>query len=175
MDGCEDLERYSTYEEYRSQILLEKFTKPECARRILTEEEFDGLKWGIGMPDRNDEEHREISRRMNAVEARMDGALGHIYGAEGHGGILDTINVSLQKVADNYEHLDRKFDALILKQEQDNAHIEMQVAGLKNDVNNLGNKIRASGVIWKKFRDAGIGAAAVSAIAWLFSRITEGS
>jgi hypothetical protein len=174
MDGCEDLDRYNTYEEYRKQVLLEKFTKPESARRILTEEEFDELRWGIGMADaRNDEEHRELVRRMNATEARIDGALGHIYGAEGHGGILDTINTSLQKVADNYEHLDRKFDALILKQEQDNAHIEHKVSQLENDVNNLGNKIRASGVIWKKFRDAGIGAAAVAVVAWLFNRISQ--
>jgi hypothetical protein len=169
-----DLDRYNTYEEYRKQVLLEKFTKPESARRILTEEEFDELRWGIGMADaRNDEEHRELVRRMNATEARIDGALGHIYGAEGHGGILDTINASLQKVADNYEHLDKKFDALILKQEQDNAHIEHKVSQLENDVNNLGNKIRASGAIWKKFRDAGIGAAAVATVAWLFNRISQ--
>lgn len=171
----EGIERFRTYKEYRNSVILEQQAKPGT-RRILTEDEFDRVRWGVGMADaRNDEEHREMQRRVSATESRLDGALGHLYGAEGRGGVLDNLVDSIDKLTKSVEHLDSKFDALIMKQEQDKAAQDLRISQIKTDVDELWKKYRASGAVWRKFRDAGIGAAAIALISWLFSRLTGGS
>jgi len=157
MDGCEDLERYTTYDDYRKQVFLEKETKPASTRRILTEEEFDRLRWGVGMDaSRNDRVHETLANKVDAVNARLEGTLGHLYGSEGRGGALAQMEATQEKMLLTLEAMDAKFDAIILKTEQDKAHMEHEIAVVKRDVDNLGAKVRSSGAGFKKFRDAAI-------------------
>lgn len=171
MSDREWLRNFATYAEYRRRIIEAKQALPDKTIRLLSEEEFDGIRWGDMPEQRNDEEHRELERRMNATESRLDGALGHLYGAEGRGGALIQMEHTQEKILLALEHLDGKFDALILKQEQDKAQQDLRIAQVKQDVDNIGAKIRTQGAGMKKFRDAAIGAAAVGImgvlVAWL--------
>jgi hypothetical protein len=166
------IRKFRNYADYREAMIVGKQAMPDKTVRMLSETEFDKLKWGVGMDEqRNDNIHAELQRRINATESRVDGALGHLYGAEGRGGLLDDIKAAMSKQTAAIEHLDAKFDALILKQEQDKAHLETVVADVKIDVNRIGEKVRNAGAVWKKFRDAGLGAAAVMLITWLGAKL----
>lgn len=164
------LKDFNSYEEYRKQVIQAKQAMPDRTMHILSEEDFDRLKWGVGMADQeNREEHKTLDNKIDAVNSRLDGALGHIYGFEGKPGVLDSIAKELHGMKGEITKFNTQFNALQLQREQDKAHYEAINNKLRDDVNHILSQAKKQGAGMKKFRDAAIGASAIGIVGLVLS------
>lgn len=159
------LQNFDSYPQYREQVIQAKQAMPDRTMHILSEEDFDRLRFGVGMADQeNREEHRTLDNKIDAVNSRLDGALGHIYGFEGRPGVLDNIAEQLHGVKDEITKFNTQFHALQIQREQDKAHYEAVNDKLRADVNHILAQAKKQGAGLKKFRDAALGASAVGLV-----------
>jgi uncharacterized protein YhaN len=75
----DELERFSTYAEYREAVVVENTTTfPRRTVRMLTEDEFDRERWGIGKMADNEKRFEDHLKDSLIMEQRiMDNTMAH--------------------------------------------------------------------------------------------------